>query len=174
MLVTMPSAPPSTTRYPDEAFWLPAEDAVLRRACPDDITRMARVYVRSQHHDGTAADRHGITQETVSRWMLRALQLDEIWLLERSYGEIVGLLALTGGEIDILDVEPTLRRRGYGTRLMDAAKSLRPGGLSAWIGQGRPSARSFLAGQGFVTLGTRSNGIEKLIWGPSSDRLLRR
>ena len=173
------SSDPAAAFGPDamsavDGSWL-AQDATLRRASRDDVDRMARTFVRSQERVGSLADRHGITVDKVSQWMLKALLHDELWLLEREYGEIAGVLALSGDDLDVLDVEPQLRGRGYGTRLLEVAKRRRPGGLVARISARRTEARSFLLQHGFAFAGSAGpEGLETFVWGPRSARWQRR
>ena len=150
-----------------------AHDASLRRALRDDVASMAHVYVRSQQRVGTAADRHGITYDAVEQWMLKALLQDEIWLLEREHREIVGLVAMTRNELDVLDVDPHLQGRGYGTRLIELAKAKRPGGLVARVSQRRGDASRFLRHHGFVPVGAAVGGVETLVWGAMRSTVLR-
>jgi GNAT superfamily N-acetyltransferase len=47
-------------------------------------------------------------------------------------GAAVGILVLDGPWVDQLYVEPAMRRRGTGTRLIEFAKRERPAGLRLW------------------------------------------
>jgi len=148
-----------------------SQDATFRRATSEDVPGLARTYVRSQERAGAAADRNGITLGAVTQWMRKALLLDEIWMLEREFGEVAGLVAVTGRELDVLDVEPNLRGRGYGSRLVEMAKRQRPGGLIARVSAHRVEARRFLFHHGFEVTGpTRGAGVETLAWGPMRSR----
>jgi GNAT superfamily N-acetyltransferase len=146
----------------------------MRRATTRDVNRLARVYVRSQHEDNSAAGRDGITQETVASWLGKAVASGEVWLLERQYGEFAGVLALSGDELDMLDVAPDLRGRGFGAQLMEQAKSRRPGGLIANVADSRHHARAFLTYHGFHAMRVTLPGIEEFAWGPGTGRRTQR
>ena len=68
-------------------------------------------------------------------------------------GRIAGFVALVGGEIDGLFVEPDLWRRGIGAVLVEeAAHEVRRRGLSLTVVAG-PEARGFYESCGFVVEG---------------------
>lgn len=149
MSIAVPSA------WPDEVSIRPAVKA--------DIPRLAQIFVASQRAHGNSVDHSGVTVDRVMAWMVNALVLDEIWALKVG-GDPVGLFALTNRELDILDVRPDMRRRGYGARLMEAAKVQRPQGLIAKVGRNRGIARSFVTRQGFRSTGEWEGDVEVLEW----------
>ncbi len=114
----------------------------------------------------TMTDTFTRADDAVEQWMLKALLTEEILLLEYEHGEMVGVVALSGDEIDVLDVEPHLQGRGYGSRLVSVAKSKRPGGLVARISNGRPAAQQFLSHHGFESTSHAGSGYATLTWGP--------
>ena len=122
----------------------------LRRARSEDAARIARLYIASQGVNGTAASRASLDPATVQRWIRTSVIHDEVWVLEEEFGRLAGVLTLSGNELETLDVDPTLRGRGLGSRLLAHAKSRRPGGLTARLTQGRSTARAFLTHHGFV------------------------
>lgn len=142
--------------------------AVLRRARNDDAARIARVYIDSQRVNSTAASRASLDSAVVQRWVRTSVIHDEVWVLEEEFGRIVGVLALSGNEIETLDVDPAERRRGHGGRLLALAKSRRPGGLVARVGAGGHAARTFLTHHGFTApaapAGAAATGPETLNW----------
>lgn len=144
------------------------ERTVLRRARNDDANRIARVYIDSQRVNSTAASRAALDSAVVQRWVRTSVIHDEVWVLEEEFGRIVGVLALSGSEIEALDVDPAERRRGHGGRLLALAKSRRPGGLVARVGASGAAARTFLTHHGFTApsapTGSAGSGPVLLNW----------
>jgi len=64
-------------------------------------------------------------------------------------GEVVAFLCLEGKLVDQLFVAPGHQRHGIGTRMMNDAKALSPGGLSLFTFQANKPARAFYEKQGF-------------------------
>jgi GNAT superfamily N-acetyltransferase len=62
----------------------------------------------------------------------------------------VAFVAVREDMIEHLYVTPEAQRAGIGSALLDAAKSLRPGGLRLWTFQRNDGARAFYAHHGFV------------------------
>lgn len=136
----------------------------LRRARTEDTDRVARLYLASQGTNSTAASRAALDPQVVQRWLRKAVLHDEVWVLEEQYGRLIGMLALSGTELEALDVDPSMRRRGLGRLLVEHAKSRRPGGLRARLAHGRHDARAFLTGHGFHADGRLGGAWEELSW----------
>jgi len=119
-------------------------------------------------------------------WMPRVHPADDV---ERHYREhVLAVCAVTVAEVDgrvagflALDPEglvgglylaPEARGRGLGKALMDAAKALRPEGLTLWTFVANAGARRFYAREGFVeagrTAGEDEEGLADLLlaWKP--------
>lgn len=133
------------------------ENTVLRRARSEDAAHIARLYVASQAVGTTAASRAALDPAVVERWVRATVLRDEVWVAEGDFGRLAGVVALSGNELEALDVEPSHRRLGLGGRLIDMAKSRRPGGLVARVGDVRSEACRFLLHHGF-TASTRGGG----------------
>lgn len=73
----------------------------------------------------------------------------DIWL-EESEGNIRGYLAIKGGHIDRLYVDPTFQKLGVGEALVLHAKSISPKGLTLRTHQQNKRARIFYEKHGFV------------------------
>jgi len=79
------------------------------------------------------------------------MQQNDVWLaVERN--RIVGLLAVTGGDLDQLYVDPPWQGRGIGTRLLDRAKELSPRGITLYTHQRNERARAFYERRGFSVM----------------------
>ncbi|THA25667.1 N-acetyltransferase [Streptomyces sp. RKND-216] len=112
------------------------------------------------------------------RWWIREIVLpqQETWVATAD-GAVVGMLALDGGELEQLYVEPTWRGRGVGDRLVALAKRRRPGGLALWTFQVNGPARRFYERHGFTetdrTDGGRNEEHEpdvRCVWRPEGRR----
>ncbi len=118
---------------------------MIRRATDDDAATISRVFVSAR--DGMAylpriPDR--------DRPLLggRFLRRAEIWVAEEGR-RVVGFMGVADAELTHLYVEPQAQNRGVGTRLVDHAKGLRPGGLHLWVFQKNERARRFYERHGF-------------------------
>ena len=131
----------------------------LRRARSEDAARIARLYVDSQTVNSTAASRASLDPATVQRWVRTTIIHDEVWVLEEEFGRLAGVVALSGNEVEALDVDPALRRRGLGRRLLAQAKARRPGGLRARLSQGHGPAHAFLLHHGFTEASTGNGTV---------------
>lgn len=72
----------------------------------------------------------------------------DLWVAELD-GEVAGVLALDGNEVDRLYVEPAAQGRQLGTALLQHAKSLHPGGLTLVTHQRNSGACRFYERHGF-------------------------
>lgn len=86
---------------------------------------------------------------------------------------VLGFLALAGGMVEHLYVDPHAHRRGVGRALLDDARNASPAGLTLWCFQRNTPALAFYAAQGFVEAGrTDGSGNEerepdlRLVWRP--------
>lgn len=143
-------------------------NVTLRRASLNESDRLARLYLDSQRHVGTAASRGALKDDVAQRWLRKAVIHNEVWVLERQFEEsaqLAGMLALTENELDLLDVHPQHRGRGYGEMLIAHAKKRRPGGLRARLSHGKHDARAFLVRHGFTPQKHQSTPWEDLLWG---------
>ncbi|MCF3962888.1 GNAT family N-acetyltransferase [Streptomyces fuscigenes] len=151
------------------------DDIRIRRAADADALPAAEMWLRSF----TAAlpgVRRAHDDEGVRAWFRHVLvPRQETWLAVTADDAVAGLLVLDGGEVDQLYLDPTRRRRGLGSRLMDLAKERRPDGLGLWTFQINTPARRFYESHGFVpaemTGGHRNEEREpdiRYVWRPGA------
>jgi GNAT superfamily N-acetyltransferase len=75
----------------------------------------------------------------------------DIWVGIRG-DQIVAYLAMNGSSIDRLYVDPSEWRRGWGTRFIELAKKLSPGGLETRTHQQNAGARACYEKHGFTAV----------------------
>jgi len=135
----------------------PTSDALwIRRAGPEDASRIADVYLRSRAEALPYLARIHTDDETRSWVRDVCLQRGEVWVAELS-GRIVGFVAVDGEDLDQLYLEPGYYRQRIGTRLLEKAKALSPSGLHLYVFQRNARARAFYEAHGF-TLFDLNNG----------------
>ena len=124
---------------------------MLRPAEPADAGAIAAIHLTARRdatpwlpvlHD--AAD--------VRDWMASAvLPHATVWIAEVA-GRPQGFMVLAGDMLEQLYVAPEHQGRGLGSRLLDKAKALAPGGLRLYVFQRNRAARAFYEARGFVAV----------------------
>jgi ribosomal protein S18 acetylase RimI-like enzyme len=90
------------------------------------------------------------TDDEVRDWLARVVVPRlETWVAEAD-GRVVAMMVLDDAGIDQLYVQPAWQRLGIGSRLVELAKSRRPGGLDLYTFQANDRARRFYERHGFV------------------------
>jgi len=84
----------------------------------------------------------------------------ETWVVEVDR-QIVALLVLEPGWIDQLYVDPRYFGRGLGSRLVDVAKTVYPGGLDLWTFTANTGARRFYERHGFMAIASTDGDNEE-------------
>ena len=104
---------------------------ILRRATPDDAGVVAEISTRSRHA-AMPTIRWAHTAEE-DRWWAATILLpqEEVWVADED-GCVLGFLALHDDWVSQLYLRPDRWRLGIGSRLLDHAKALRPGGRRPW------------------------------------------
>ena len=150
-------------------------DVEIRLAQPDDLEAAVGVWERSRwdaqpwleermkysHDDNLRHFRNVVMHE------------NQVWLAVVG-SEVVGLLALTEGDIDQLYVEPRCQGRGIGSALLERAKEISPKGITLYTHQRNERAQAFYEKRGFriVKLGVspapESEPDVEYAWSPPS------
>jgi GNAT superfamily N-acetyltransferase len=139
----------------------------LRPATPADAPRLAAI-----HHESRRA---------AAPWLREVHDLNSTvsyltWLLPRrpvvvaeDEGKVLGFVAVDvpTGELEHLYLDPGSRRRGIGSRLLDVARELCPGGAALWTFQANAEARAFYEARGFV-LERTTDGADNEERGPDA------
>jgi GNAT superfamily N-acetyltransferase len=170
-----PNLVPSLNLRQDEDM----DGSKLRRARPDDAESIADVYLASRRATYDFPLAH--SEQQVRRWIADVLlPTEEVWVAVGPGPErpIVAMMALTSNMLDQLYVTPGWTGRGIGGRLIDLAKSRRPGGLDLYTFQVNRGARRFYEHHGFVEVGRGDgSGNEegqpdvRYAWRPSSQSI---
>ena len=123
----------------------------LRDAEPDDHEALVRVWrraVEATHDFLTDADVDGF-EEQVRRALPRAAVRVAC---DPGDGSVVGFLGGSGGEVDMLFVDPAAHGRGAGTALLEEAAARHPI-LVLDVNEQNPAARAWYRRRGFVEVG---------------------
>jgi GNAT superfamily N-acetyltransferase len=120
----------------------------LRRAVAHDADAVTRVWLRS-FEAALPGVRRAHSAEQVREWVGEVLVPQrETWVAVVG-GAVVGVMALDGGWLDQLYLDPGWRGRGLGDRFVELAKRRRPAGLQLWTFQVNGPARRFYQRHGF-------------------------
>jgi len=135
---------------------------VIRPAGVDDVEGAADVYLAARHAAVPAIPPMVHTDDEVRAWFRTAVWTGrETWVAVVD-ATVVGILVLDGTEVEQLYVAPGRTGQELGSRLLDQAKALRPGGLALWVFAGNVGARRFYERHGFVEIGgTDGSGNEE-------------
>jgi RimJ/RimL family protein N-acetyltransferase len=125
-----------------------------RRARTEEAPYLADLWLRSRQASIPAIPPPVHSAADVRAWFVEVVvPTKEVWLVEEA-AIPVALLILDGGWIDQLYVELDHAGRGFGSRLLELAKRLRPAGLDLWTFQSNHGARRFYERHGFEAVGT--------------------
>jgi GNAT superfamily N-acetyltransferase len=146
----------------------------VRPASPEDADAIADVFLAS--FAGTYQFPLAHSDEEVRRWIPETLlPTGGVWVVTDPGGAVVAMMALSSEMLDHLYVAPGWTGRGIGSRLIELAKSHRPGGLDLYTFQVNAGARRFYERHGFVEIwrGDGSDNEEgqpdlRYAWRPSS------
>jgi chorismate mutase/GNAT superfamily N-acetyltransferase len=128
-------------------------DLTLRRAEPDDATRIADLYSQARGAAVPMMPAAVHTNEEDRAWFAGRLSGEgrEAWVAERG-GELLGYAMIDAAWLDHLFIRSDGTGKGVGTVLLDLVKSLRPEGFSLWVFESNTGARRFYARHGLVEL----------------------
>ena len=135
---------------------------------------MADCYLRARRAAVPAIPPPAHADEAVRAWSAyTVLPRHEVWLAEADQA-VVAMMVLDGDWVDQLYVAPEWTGQGIGTRLLDLAKRLRPGGLQLWAFQSNVRAHRFYERHGFTAV-ERTDGAAneeqapdvRYVWGPA-------
>ena len=129
------------------------EDVCLRRAISSDVGAAAEVWVRARHQSAPAIPPPAHTDGEMLRYFSDVVFVNsEVWLAELDGGRVVGVMVLHEGWLEHLCLAAEWTGRGIGSRLVELAKGLAPGGLQLWAFVSNAAACRFYERHGFVAV----------------------
>ena len=125
-------------------------DPPVRRARLDEGPRIASVWLGARRAAFPAIPEPVHSDDDVRRWFaVEVLPSQEVWVAEVD-GFVVGVLALDGGWVTQLYVDPTRQRQGLGSSLLERAKTQSPDGLDLWTFETNVGSHRLYERNGFV------------------------
>jgi ribosomal protein S18 acetylase RimI-like enzyme len=126
------------------------DTALVRPARPADAAAIAQVHIRSREATMPYLPPRKRSDAQVEAWVRDVvLPGSQVWVAELG-GRVVGYAAVDGDDLDALYLLADVRRRGIGSRLLEAAKAHRPLGLDLFVFQKNTGARAFYLRHGFT------------------------
>ena len=131
------------------------DSGIPRRAVLEDARAVADVLIRSRRAAGDAIPA-AVHSDAETREWIRTVVIPEreVWLVEDADGRPLGVLVLAEDWVDQLYIEPAFTGKGWGSRLIQLAKSRRPAGLQLWTFATNTAAQRFYLRHGFVVAET--------------------
>ncbi|MEV6695477.1 GNAT family N-acetyltransferase [Micromonospora sp. NPDC051196] len=139
------------------------DSAAPRRAGSEDAQAVADLLIRSRRAAVDAIPAAVHPDNEVREW-IRAVVIPEreVWLMENAGSRPLAVLVLDDDWVDQLYVDPAFTGRGFGSRLIEFAKSRRPAGLQLWTFATNTGAQRFYLRHGFsVAEATDGSGNEE-------------
>ncbi len=129
----------------------------ILRLRPEQLSAAVDVWVRARWDaQPWLEDRLGYTGDQNLAFFRDVICIEhEVWTAVDG-DTVLGVMALTSGEIDQLHVAPESQGQGVGSALLEKARELSPDGLGLFTHQGNERARRFYEAKGFsaVRFGT--------------------
>ena len=149
----------------------------IRRAGSNDAQAVADLWLASFKATYPFPPAH--PDDEVGRWVRdEVVTREETFVAVEPDGSVVGVMSLTGDEIDQLYVRPERVDQGIGSRFVELAKERRPGGLALYTFQVNERARRFYERHGFAVdrFGTGDGNEERqpdvrYVWRPERGRV---
>jgi GNAT superfamily N-acetyltransferase len=144
---------------------------VVRRMTPNELGQAVDVWYRSLLGSISYMRPEQLRSEEAYKSYFRDIVATtcELWIAELE-GRVVGVLALQGDEIHLLYVAPEAQGQGFGTALLEHAKTLHPNGLTLVTHERNVRARRFYEQHGFeakehgMSLPPESEPDVKYVW----------
>jgi GNAT superfamily N-acetyltransferase len=121
------------------------QSASIRQASPDDAGVIGGIFVRARDAMPYLPRIPDADRPKLGGWITAR---HEVWVIQDG-GRIVGFAGLSKGWLDHLYMDPDSHGAGFGSMLLEHAKSLQPEGLQLWVFQKNVGARRFYERHGF-------------------------
>jgi putative acetyltransferase len=130
----------------------------VRRGTTADVPRALAIWrsaVDATHHFLSTADRARIDEIVAEEFLPNA----ELWLATDDADQPMAFMAMDGQAIDALFVDAAVHGQGYGTLLVDHARSLEPS-LTVDANEQAANAVAFYVSRGFQVVGRSESDHE--------------
>jgi putative acetyltransferase len=121
------------------------QSASIRQASPDDAGVIGGIFVRARDAMPYLPRIPDADRPKLGGWITAR---HEVWVIQDG-GRIVGFAGLSKGWLDHLYMDPDSQGAGFGSMLLEHAKSLHPEGLQLWVFQKNVGARRLYERHGF-------------------------
>jgi putative acetyltransferase len=118
---------------------------LIRQALPADAGVIGDIFVRARDEMTYLPPITDDVRPKLGGWIT---ERHEVWVAE-DRGRLLGFAGLSSGWLDHLYIDPGAQGRGYGSLLLQHAKSLQPQGIRLWVFQKNAGARRFYERHGF-------------------------
>ena len=124
---------------------------MIRRPRPEDDARNLAIWRAAVHatHDFLAPEDLAAIDALVSRHLPAMVN----WVAVDDADRPLGFMALDGGHVDALFIDPELHGQGLGRALIAQAAALNPDGLTVDVNEQNPKAVGFYVRLGFAPFG---------------------
>jgi ribosomal protein S18 acetylase RimI-like enzyme len=128
-------------------------DFEIRRLKGEEIQAAVDVWVRARWNaQPRLEERMGYTDDQNLAFFRDVVAMEhQVWLALQG-DKVLGLMALSDGEIDQLHIDPEHQNHGVGSALLKKARELYPEGLGLFTHQRNETARRFYERKGFVAV----------------------
>lgn len=127
-----------------------AHSAVIRRAGLSDALAVADILISSRRASAGSIPASVHSDDDLRGWVEAVvIPQREVWVAASIKGQVLAVLVLADHWVDQLYVAPGWTGNGLGSRLIEFAKSRRPGGLQLWTFQSNLGAQRFYERHGF-------------------------
>lgn len=124
----------------------------MRLATVSDAQAVAQLFLAARAHSIETIPPVVGNYDRAFQWLKSRIEEgNSCWVTEDEDG-LSALMLLEPGWIDQLYVRPDVIGQGLGTRLLDLAKELMPGGIQLWTFQSNLRAQHFYEQRGFVAV----------------------
>lgn len=116
---------------------------------PEDASTIASIHITARQQAMPYLRRAHTDDETRKYFARVVANRAQAWWVVRYRGQVTAYMLIGGDQLDDLYVSPAWQGRGFGSALLDMAKTLSPDRLILWTFQRNQKARSFYEARGF-------------------------
>jgi GNAT superfamily N-acetyltransferase len=124
----------------------------VAEAQPEDASAIAAIHLASRRQAMPYLQRAHTDDETRDYFARAVGDRSRAWWVVRHRGQVVAYMAIDGDSLNHLFVSPRWQGRGFGSALLNRAKTLSSGRLALWTFQRNERARGFYEARGFRSI----------------------